>query len=63
MVDATQTPAELEAVRTSVLRGRPFGDAAWTRSLADRFSLGSTLRPPGRPRHEATTPDGGEKES
>lgn len=63
LVDAAQAPAELEALRTSVIRGRPFGDASWTQRIADRFSLGSTLRPPGRPRHEGAKADDGQKES
>jgi hypothetical protein len=44
-----ETPAALEALRTSLARGLPFGDASWTRLTAARFTLGSTLRPPGRP--------------
>jgi putative transposase len=63
IVDAAQTPAELEVLQTSVMRGRPFGDASWTRRVADRFALGSTLRPAGRPRHDGTTPAAEEKES
>jgi len=49
-VNAPLTPAETAAVRTSVERGRPYGDDAWTRVTADRLGLQSTLRPPWRPR-------------
>jgi putative transposase len=41
---------ELESVRTSVKRGRPFGEASWIKSSARRLGLQSTLRPRGRPR-------------
>ena len=49
LVDRAETPSELEALRTSLARNRPFGDPGWTRRIADSFALGSTLRPPGRP--------------
>jgi len=41
---------ELSEVRTSVGRGRPFGDKAWTTEVAGRTGLDYTLRPRGRPR-------------
>jgi putative transposase len=41
---------ELDALRTSVNRGRPFGEADWVAKTARRLGLGNTLRPPGRPR-------------
>ena len=49
-VDTPLTVSELEAIRTSVRRNRPFGDAAWTRGLAERLQLLGTLTPRGRPR-------------
>ena len=49
-VNAPLTSAETAAVRTSIERGSPYGDAAWTRGTADRLGLQSTLRSPGRPR-------------
>lgn len=49
-VNRPQTAAELEALRTSVQRGRPFGDESWVRRMAKRFGLESTLRPRGRPK-------------
>lgn len=42
--------SELEVLRTSVQRGRPFGDEGWVRRLAKRFGMESTLRPRGRPK-------------
>ena len=52
-VEQPQTEAELEAIRRSVARGRPFGDDRWARRIAKRFSLESTFRPQGRPRKES----------
>jgi putative transposase len=42
--------AQLDRLRASARRGRPFGDDAWTRRIAARLGLGHTLRGPGRPR-------------
>ena len=49
-VNEPQTEAELAALRESLRRGRPFGDAAWQRRAARQYGLESTLRPPHRPR-------------
>jgi hypothetical protein len=49
-VHTPQTEAELERLRQSVNRGMPYGADGWVRSTAARLGLGSTLRPPGRPR-------------
>ncbi len=49
-VNARQTEAELAALRRSVHRGSPFGDASWSEKTARRLALESTLRPPGRPK-------------
>ena len=48
-VNAALTKPELESIRTSVQRGRPFGEDAWLRSCVKRLGLESTLRPRGRP--------------
>jgi putative transposase len=49
-VNAPQTVGELEAVRRSVVRGSPFGSAAWQALTAQRMGLEATLRPKGRPK-------------
>ncbi len=49
-VNESWTEAELAAVRLSIQRGSPYGDAAWTEATAERMGLTSTLRPRGRPR-------------
>ena len=52
-VNGPQSEAELEALRHSLLRGRPYGDEAWVVKAAAALGLGSTLRLPGRPRKGA----------
>ncbi|MFV1968863.1 MAG: transposase [Pirellulaceae bacterium] len=49
-VNRPLTASELEAVRGSVRRGRPFGSEAWVQQTAKQLRLESTLRPRGRPR-------------
>ena len=49
-VQLPQTEAELAAVRRSVVRGSPFGEASWQERTAKRLHLESTLRARGRPR-------------
>jgi putative transposase len=44
---------DLERIRTSVARGRPYGSERWVRKTADRLDLGFTLRPRGRPKKQA----------
>lgn len=51
-VNLPQTAAELEQIRTSVNRQRPYGDADWMASQAKRASLEQTLRDFGRPRRQ-----------
>jgi len=41
---------ELDAIRESLDRGRPFGDPVWTQGTAERLGLLSSLRARGRPR-------------
>jgi len=48
-VNRPQTEGELEALRRSVQRGQPYGNEVWTKRVAQRLGLESTLRPRGRP--------------
>jgi putative transposase len=48
-VNRPQAEAELAALRRSVQRGQPYGEASWVRRLAGKLGLESTLRPRGRP--------------
>lgn len=49
-VNRPETAAELEALRTSAQRGRPFGGGPWIARTAKRLGLESTLRERGRPK-------------
>jgi putative transposase len=49
-VNVPQAAAELQALRQSVERGRPFGDGSWTERIVHRLALETTVRPRGRPR-------------
>jgi putative transposase len=50
-VNRADTKSELEALRTSVQRGRlPYGAEDWVRRRCRRCGVESTLRPPGRPK-------------
>lgn len=49
-VNRPQSEAELAAIRRSVQRGQPLGEAAWQHKTAERLGLAHTLRPRGRPR-------------
>ncbi|MCC6126360.1 MAG: transposase [Pirellulales bacterium] len=49
-VNRPQPQAELEAVQTSIQRGRPFGSAIWQALTAEKLGLESTFQPRGRPR-------------
>lgn len=57
-VDRAETAAELEALHTSIQRGRPFGEPTWQQRTARQLGLESTLRPRGRQR---IRPKGGAK--
>ncbi len=48
IVNRAQTQAELDALRYSVAKGRPYGATDWSERTADR--LGMSLRGPGRPK-------------
>ncbi len=50
LVNRVETEAELETLRTSVLRGRPFGSETWQKRTAKRLGLESTFRARGRPK-------------
>ena len=51
-VNEPQTDAEVECLRQSLRRGRPFGDAVWIEKTAQRLGLEASLRPRGRPRQQ-----------
>ena len=49
-VHEPQTEAELEALRASIQRGRPFGSPRWQKRTAKQLGLESTFRNRGRPK-------------
>ena len=49
-VNQTDDAQELEALRRSVQRGRPFGQPEWQKEIAHCLGLESAYRPTGRPR-------------
>tara|TARA_R110002049_G_scaffold72490_6_gene187445 strand:+ start:153915 stop:154607 length:693 start_codon:yes stop_codon:yes gene_type:complete len=48
--NAALSQKELEAIRTCVSRGRPFGSEEWVEETCERTGTWSTVRPRGRPR-------------
>ena len=50
-VNQTEREAELEDLRCSAQRGRPFGSEDWVARTAKRLGLESALRQRGRPKH------------
>jgi putative transposase len=55
-VNEPQTESELEAIRRSVIRGRPYGTSPWVQRTARHLGLESTLRKRGRPLKAENTP-------
>lgn len=53
LVNTPQNQKELEAIRASVQRGRPFGTDRWQQRTATQLGLESTFRPRGRPKKDA----------
>ena len=49
-VNQPQTDAEMEALRISMLKGRPFGNDKWQQRVARRLNLQSSFRDAGRPK-------------
>jgi putative transposase len=49
-VNEALAPAELDRLRGSVDRGRPFGEGKWLERTVERLGLASTLRAPWRPK-------------
>jgi putative transposase len=51
-VNKPLTAGDLQRLRLSGERGRPYGDESWTKLTAQRLGLESTLRSRGRPRKQ-----------
>lgn len=50
LVNRPHTKEELDALRRSAAKNRPFGSERWIRSTAEALTLQSSLRPAGRPK-------------
>jgi putative transposase len=46
----SQPKSAIEAIQTSIKRGRPFGNAIWQAMTAEKLGLESTFQPRGRPK-------------
>lgn len=51
-VNAPQPKEELETIRVSIARGRPYGKEGWAHAMSERLGLQSSFRSRGRPKHE-----------
>ena len=49
-VNLTDNEQELDSIRRSVHRGRPFGQPEWQKQIAKLLGMQSAYRPTGRPR-------------
>ncbi len=54
LVNRPLSEEELERLRTSVVRERPYGSDRWVQLAVKRWKLESTIRNPGRPRKSKT---------
>lgn len=50
IVNEIQVNTELEALRYSLNKGKPYGSDDWTNGIVDKYKLNATLRNPGRPK-------------
>ena len=51
-VNEPQTDAELLALRTSIAKGRPYGEPAWRERTIEDLGLHASLRDRGRPKKQ-----------
>ena len=49
-VNTSESTETLASIRSSVNKGRPFGQNDWLEKTVEMFNLGQTLRNPGRPK-------------
>ncbi len=50
-VNESESAEDLETLRNSVNKAKPYGRMSWVEKVIDLFKLGSTLRNPGRPKN------------
>lgn len=49
-VNTPDDPNQLEAIRSSVVKGVPYGTEGWVNQMVSTYHLESTMRSPGRPK-------------
>jgi len=49
-IQEPQTASELEYIRHSVIKSKPFGDVEWVEKISTKLGLEQTLHAPGRPK-------------
>jgi len=49
-INEPQTAPELEDIRHSVIKSKPYGDVAWVEKISTKLGLEQTLHAPGRPK-------------
>lgn len=50
LVNINQASEEVNSLRYSVNKGKPYGSETWVNKMIEKFNLGSTLKKPGRPK-------------
>ena len=50
LVNISQKDTEIESLKYSINKGKPYGSETWVNKIIDNFNLRSTLRNPGRPK-------------
>lgn len=50
-INRPQVDNELELIRESVNKNKPFGNGSWLDKIVKKFGLEMTLRKPGRPKN------------
>ena len=50
LVNDVPSKEQLETIRHSVNKGKPYGTDTWIENIVEKFNLGHTLRGPGRPK-------------
>ena len=59
-VNEPATEGELNALRASIRRGKPYGNSSWQQSMAVRLGLEASMRPRGRPRKSTAAGENGQ---
>ncbi len=50
LINKSQAKIQLDSIRSSIIKNRPYGDDLWVKRTAEKLGLESSLRQPGRPK-------------